>query len=54
MMTILGGTGYIGQAFAAELKRRGWPFVTLARREVDYTRYEQLVAYLHRGHQREK
>ena len=46
MMTILGGTGYIGQAFAAELKRRGWPFVTLARREVDYTRYEQLVAYL--------
>jgi len=46
MILLLGATGYIGQAFAAELNRRGAPFRALSRREVDYTRFEPLLALL--------
>lgn len=46
MILLLGGTGYIGQAFKTELARRGRPFLSLARREVDYTRFEALFAFL--------
>lgn len=46
MILLLGGTGYIGQAFAAELERRKRPFVCLSRRELDYTRFELLLDYL--------
>jgi len=46
MLTLLGSTGYIGQAFAAELKRRGLPFETLSRSQLDYTRFEDCLAYL--------
>jgi uncharacterized protein YbjT (DUF2867 family) len=35
MILLLGGTGYIGQAFAAELQRRGLTFRSLSRRELD-------------------
>ena len=42
MILLLGGTGYIGQAFASELRRRDWVFRTVSRREVDYTRYPLL------------
>lgn len=43
---LLGATGYIGQAFARELKRRGKKFLPLARNELDYTRFETLLEIL--------
>ena len=46
MILLLGGTGYIGQAFATELQRRNKPFVNLSRREVDYTRFDLLLGFL--------
>ncbi len=46
MILLLGATGYIGQAFATELTRRGAAFRALSRREVDYTRFEPLLALL--------
>ena len=46
MILLLGGTGYIGQAFAAELQRRKQPFLSLSRREVDYTRFDMLLGFL--------
>lgn len=47
MILLLGGIGYIGQAFAKELERRKRPFILLSRREVDYTRFDLLLDYLH-------
>lgn len=49
MITLLGSTGYIGQAFAAELTRRSLAFETLTRSQLDYTRFEDFLAYLHRA-----
>ncbi len=46
MILLLGGTGYIGQAFATELQRRNKPFVSLSRREVDYKRFDLLLGFL--------
>ena len=46
MIVLLGATGYIGQAFAAELRRRGLSFQSLSRGEVDYTRFEPLWRFL--------
>lgn len=43
---LLGGTGYVGQAFARELARRGWDYRNVRRGEVDYTRYGPLVELL--------
>jgi dTDP-4-dehydrorhamnose reductase len=40
MILLLGSTGYIGQAFAHELERRGQEFIAPARKELDYTRFE--------------
>jgi dTDP-4-dehydrorhamnose reductase len=37
MILLLGGSGYVGQAYQALLARKGIPYRTLARREVDYT-----------------
>lgn len=48
MIVLLGATGYIGQAFARELQRRGWAFAALSRKEMDYTRFELFLDYLHR------
>ncbi|HAB16830.1 MAG TPA: sugar nucleotide-binding protein [Verrucomicrobiota bacterium] len=42
MLLLLGATGYVGQAFAEELTRRGTPFQAVSRAEVDYTRFEPL------------
>ena len=44
MILILGGTGYIGQAIERYLRRVGEPYHTLSRREVDYTKRDQLLA----------
>lgn len=46
MILLLGGTGYIGQAFAAELERRKQPYLALSRRELDYTRFDLLLGFL--------
>ena len=46
MILLLGATGYIGEAFATELKRRKKEFATLSRRELDYTRFDRLLEYL--------
>ncbi len=46
MILLLGASGYIGQAFALELQRRGQKFIPLARRETDYTRFEALLEFL--------
>ncbi len=46
MILLLGATGYIGQAFAADLYRRGEPFQGLSRREVDYTHFDPLLDLL--------
>lgn len=46
MILLLGGTGYIGQAFARELKQRGRPFRLLSRSELDYTRFDRLFPFL--------
>jgi dTDP-4-dehydrorhamnose reductase len=49
MLTLLGSTGYIGQAFAAELKRRQLPFEALSRSRLDYTNFEVFLGYLRRA-----
>src|SRR6266513_287649 len=46
MISLLGASGYIGRAFQAELKRRGWPFHPLSRKEADYTHFGTLVNWL--------
>ncbi len=37
MIYLLGGSGYVGQTYQQLLKRKGIPFRSLARAEVDYT-----------------
>jgi len=49
MILVLGASGYIGQAFIAELQRRGFSHTTLTRSEVDYSRFEVLLAYLQKA-----
>ena len=46
MILLLGGTGYIGEAFRHELERRKLPFKNLSRSQVDYTRFDPLCAFL--------
>jgi UDP-glucose 4,6-dehydratase len=46
MILLLGASGYIGQAFAAELRRRRYPFVPLARMAIDYTQFDILFDYV--------
>jgi 3,5-epimerase/4-reductase len=46
MIYLLGGSGYVGQAYQALLTRKGIPFRNLRRAELDYTRPEALVAAL--------
>jgi dTDP-4-dehydrorhamnose reductase len=46
MILLLGASGYIGEAFARELARRGKPFKSLSRKELDYSRFETLLKCL--------
>jgi dTDP-4-dehydrorhamnose reductase len=48
MIILLGATGYVGQAFARELTRRGFSTVPLSRQALDYSRFELLLDYLRR------
>src|SRR5258706_2137714 len=45
-LVLLGGSGYIGQAFARELRERGRNFVAPSRKEMDHTRPETLMRFL--------
>ena len=46
MILLLGASGYIGEAFAKELQRRKKEFIPLARKQVDYTRFDLLLEFL--------
>lgn len=46
MILLLGASGYIGEAFAKELQRRKSPFMSLSRKETDYTNFEKLLGFL--------
>ena len=43
---LLGGAGYVGSAFQAELDRRGAEYLAVSRSQVDYGRYGELVELL--------
>jgi UDP-glucose 4,6-dehydratase len=46
MILLLGASGYIGEAFAKELRRRKIDFLPLARKQMDYTRFDLLLEFL--------
>jgi len=46
MILLLGGSGYIGEAFTRELWRRKKAFAALSRQDVDYTHFGLLRDYL--------
>jgi dTDP-4-dehydrorhamnose reductase len=46
MILLLGASGYIGQAFATELRRRRIPFIPLTRKAIDYTQFDLLFDYV--------
>ncbi|MGH7977131.1 MAG: sugar nucleotide-binding protein, partial [Limisphaerales bacterium] len=46
MILLLGASGYIGEAFAKELRLRKMDFIPLARKQVDYTRFDLLLEFL--------
>jgi dTDP-4-dehydrorhamnose reductase len=48
MIYLLGGSGYVGQAYQALLTKKGIPFRNLRRAEVDYTNVDVLTAALKR------
>jgi len=46
MILLLGANGYIGQAFAVELRRRRHAFIPLTRNAIDYTNFDLLFDYI--------
>src|SRR5258708_4953287 len=46
MILLLGASGYIGQAFARELRRRGSCFIPLTRKAIDYSQFGLLFDYV--------
>jgi dTDP-4-dehydrorhamnose reductase len=48
VILLLGASGYIGQAFARELRARSDRFVPLTRKAIDYTKFELLFDYMRR------
>lgn len=46
MIILLGASGYVGQAFARELRKRNQSFKALSRSQVDYSRFDVLLAFL--------
>jgi dTDP-4-dehydrorhamnose reductase len=49
MIFLLGGSGYVGQAYQKLLSEKGIPFTNLARKELDYTDVETLTEALKAG-----
>jgi dTDP-4-dehydrorhamnose reductase len=48
MILLLGSTGYVGQAFATELRRRGHSFIPLTRKAINYADFTLLFDYVRR------
>ena len=46
MILLLGASGYIGQVFSSELRRRRWSFIPLTRQAIDYTSFHILFDYV--------
>lgn len=46
MIILIGGSGFIGQAFVAELQKRNQPFKSVSRAQIDYTRFDVLLRFL--------
>jgi len=46
MILVLGASGYIGEAFASELRRRGKSYLPLSRKQLDYARFDVLLPFL--------
>ena len=46
MILLLGASGFVGRAFAEELHRRGWTFVPLSRRALDYSSFGTLLDFV--------
>jgi len=46
MISILGGSGYVGKAFADILTKRGQDHQVIARDQIDYTDTAELIGYL--------
>jgi dTDP-4-dehydrorhamnose reductase len=46
MITVIGGSGYVGQAYCKRLSREGIPFENPSRTRIDYTCTDKLVRYL--------
>lgn len=46
MIILLGGSGYIGQAFVAEFQKRNLPFKSVSRTQMDYSRFDVLLRFL--------
>ena len=46
MILLLGASGYMGQAFATELRRRRYGFIPLTRKAIDYTDFDLLFDYI--------
>jgi dTDP-4-dehydrorhamnose reductase len=46
MIILLGGSGYVGQAYQAMLKNKGLEYISLSRSELDYSDSEALFAFL--------
>jgi dTDP-4-dehydrorhamnose reductase len=46
MILLLGATGYVGQAFSSELRRRKLSFIPLTRKAIDYTNFDALFDYI--------
>ncbi len=49
MISLLGANGYIGQAFARELQKRGQTWFPLSRKSFDYTRFDLLFDYVRKN-----
>ncbi len=46
LVIVAGATGYVGQVFVEEAKRRGHRVLPISRKEVDYTRFDRLLEFL--------
>jgi dTDP-4-dehydrorhamnose reductase len=46
MILLLGASGYIGQAFVHALRERKQDFISLSRKQLDYTKFDALLKYL--------
>src|ERR1044072_8084276 len=46
MILLLGASGYVGQAFGDELRRRKKSFNAVSRAQMDYTRFDTLLTFL--------